>query len=270
LTFEDFTGYNCDSSRSYRDFLGLVSLNHAYKGRQLGTDASRNWGNMIKLNLNLAKYRLDIKILKRRKTSFDKPLLPKIQEVKSMRSGNKVSRIFRYVFEHKSIKQLLGTNLALILLASSFIPTQSAFNVEAEKNVVNADTVVPLTTDKGVQYPTNPIRITQGYTLFHPGVDLDGITGDPIKPIMAGTVEAIQESKYAYGNAIIINHGNEITSLYAHLSKILVKVGEDVTTDTIIGKMGATGRAFGDHLHLEVRDHNRPFNPFSILLLPKI
>ena len=82
---------------------------------------------------------------------------------------------------------------------------------------------------------------------------------------MAGIVEAIDQSKYAYGNAILINHGNEITSLYAHLSKIEVGVNQEVTIETEVGKMGATGHASGDHLHLEIRDHGKPINPLSLL-----
>jgi len=96
-------------------------------------------------------------------------------------------------------------------------------------------------------------------------VDFDGVTGDPIHPIMDGRVEAINYSKYAYGNAVLIDHGDNITSLYAHLSKILIKPNQEVTTDTIIGEMGSTGRSSGDHLHLEIRDSGKPFNPLTAL-----
>jgi murein DD-endopeptidase MepM/ murein hydrolase activator NlpD len=279
LTFRDFTGYNSGSSRFHRDFLGLISLKPTQKltaSGFLGTDARfggfipTKSGNMIKLNFNLAKYRLDVSVVKRRETSSDKPLLPNFSDLKNTRSGNKVSRYFRHVFEHKNIRKILGTNLALIMVASSFLPSHAGLDIQAEENIVNEINTPPLTTQRGIQYPVETVKITQGFTFFHPGIDLDGLSGDPIRPIMVGVVKAIQESKYAYGNAIIINHGNEITSLYAHLSKILVQEGQEVTLNTIIGKMGSSGRAFGDHLHLEVRDHERPINPLSILLLPKI
>lgn len=122
-------------------------------------------------------------------------------------------------------------------------------------------------TEKAVQIPVKKLSITQGYTIFHPGLDLDGLTGDPINPIMAGKVVGIQRSHINYGNAIIIDHGNEITSLYAHLSKIFVKIGDEVNSNTIIGLMGSTGRSTGDHLHLEVRVKGYSVNPRTIIPL---
>ena len=68
-----------------------------------------------------------------------------------------------------------------------------------------------------------------------------------------------------YGNAILINHGSGFLSLYAHLSKILVKKDDIVTNQTVIGKIGATGRAFGDHLHLEIYENGKTINPLSVL-----
>jgi murein DD-endopeptidase MepM/ murein hydrolase activator NlpD len=63
----------------------------------------------------------------------------------------------------------------------------------------------------------------------------------------------------------LINHGSDITTLYAHLSKIFVEPNQEVTTDTVIGEMGATGHALGDHLHLEIRDTGKPINPLTVL-----
>jgi len=154
--------------------------------------------------------------------------------------------------------------MALVIVASSLLPTNVFANTPEEETVIGG-AEVPLTTEHSVQYPVEVIEITQGYTLFHPGVDFDGITGDSVKPIKNGVVEAISRSKYAYGNAIIVDHGNKLTSLYAHLSTIEVGEGERVTTDTEIGKLGATGHASGDHLHLEIRDSGRAINPFTIL-----
>ncbi|OGM02605.1 hypothetical protein A2115_01150 [Candidatus Woesebacteria bacterium GWA1_41_8] len=82
---------------------------------------------------------------------------------------------------------------------------------------------------------------------------------------MAGVVQAASYTKIGYGNAVLISHGNDMTSLYAHLSKIEVKVGDVVESSTEIGKMGATGHATGPHLHLEIRDHGVPINPLSVL-----
>lgn len=221
--------------------------------------------NMLKLTLNLPKHRLHVNLAQRRGPSVAKePLFPEFEMIKNSRSGNKVSRYFRHIFEHKNIRRILGTNLAIALIATSFVPTNVFANTEAEQAVIG-EPATPLTTEKSAQYPVETVKVTQGYRLFHPGIDFDGLTGDPIKPIKKGRVEDISASRYAYGNAIIVDHGNQITSLYAHLSKIYVQEGQEVDTNTVIGAMGASGRASGDHLHLEVRDHGIPISPYSVL-----
>lgn len=224
---------------------------------------------MKKISINLPKHRLDLKVTKRRLNSIEKPLIPSLSEIKKTKSGSKVSRFFRYIFEQKRIQKILGANIALMVLTTSFIPKNTLGKEEPETSII-AEQNITLITEKGIQYPVEEVRITQGFKFFHPGIDLDGITGDPIKPIKAGYVEAISRSRYAYGKAIIVNHGNQLTSLYAHLSKILVSEEQEVTTNTIIGEMGATGRAYGDHLHLEIRDHGVPINPISLLPYPRI
>jgi murein DD-endopeptidase MepM/ murein hydrolase activator NlpD len=151
------------------------------------------------------------------------------------------------------------------MLASSLVPqTLHAYSpADEEPSFIESPLIVE--TKHGVSYPTEAVRITQNYGFFHPGIDFDGITGDPINPITAGKVELIEYSNVGYGNAVYINHGNGTKSLYAHLSKINVSEGDTVTTETIIGEMGATGRSFGDHLHLEVYEDGRRVNPLTIL-----
>lgn len=226
---------------------------------------------MIKLSINLPiRYRLDLNLVKSRgSSSMGNPLLPSIKEIKSIRSGSKLSRYFRLIFEHKNIRKILGSNLAIITLASSIVNTSTPINAgEAEINVIREEKVTFLT-EKSVRYPVEKVIISQGFHFFHPGIDLDGLTGDPINPIMPGIVKDVQFSRFAYGNAILIEHENGLESLYAHLNKINVKKGDKVTVWTKIGEMGATGRAFGDHLHLEVysteNGQKRVVNPFSIL-----
>lgn len=229
---------------------------------------------MKKLTLHLPKYRLvmHFNLTKRRKSRFDEPFIPtRLNLRRKYRVGGTIHRFVRHIFEHKAVKKILGTNIALMLVASSFSPAGATISsntlgasTEAD-NIVISESQIPLTTIKAIQIPVTTMKITQGYKFYHPGLDLDGITGDPIKPIKNGKVINVSRSKFAYGNSIIIDHGNGITSLYAHLSKIEVVEGEDVDTSDEIGKMGATGRSSGDHLHLEIRDHGIPVNPLTIL-----
>jgi murein DD-endopeptidase MepM/ murein hydrolase activator NlpD len=220
---------------------------------------------MKKITLNLLNHRLTVNLTKRRGAAVTS-IIPNLEAISNIKAGNKVSRYFRHIFEHKNVKKLLGANLAIALVATSFMPTKAlALNTAvAEQNTIE-EVSAPLTTERTVQFPVDPVVVTQGYGFFHPGLDLDGTTGDLIKPIKNGVIEAISRSNFGYGNAIIVDHGNGLTSLYGHLSKINVIEGEVVTTNTVIGLMGSTGHSTGDHLHLEVRVDGKTINPYTLL-----
>lgn len=196
---------------------------------------------------------------------MDEPLIPtkKTLNIK-YRVGGFTRKLIRHIFEHKAVKKLLGTNIAFMLIAASFVPTNTFGSTPDETNTI-LNSEVPIHTTVSIQNPVETIKITQGYKFFHPGVDLDGNLGDPIKPIKSGKVEYADNEKFGYGTHIIIDHGNELKTLYAHLSKINVKTGDEVTTDTTIGLMGSTGHSTGSHLHFEVRDHGTPINPTKLL-----
>lgn len=182
-------------------------------------------------------------------------------------SGNPASRVLRRVFENKKIKKALGFNLtALILLTSLVSPAESALQSQPQTEVtLVANQEVETTTEKSVRVPLDTFNITQGYHLFHRAIDLKEVTGAPVYPIMGGLVETVAFTRFGYGNHIIINHGSSYKSLYAHLSKIIVKKGQEVDQNTVIGLVGSTGLSTGSHLHLEVWENDRPINPLTIL-----
>lgn len=225
---------------------------------------------MINIILDLPpKYRLQLKFAKRRKSLDATPLLPNLGSVFRAKSGNKLSRYFRHIFQHNRIKRVFGANLAFLTITSSLLVPQISPTVNAsqlsETDSFVAQAPIVLTTNQTIRYPVKDIKITQGYSFIHPGIDLDGQTGDQIQPLMEGFVEGVEYSRFGYGNSIIIGHFNGFKTLYAHLSKVYVKVGDEVSTTTSIGEMGATGRAFGDHLHLEVYKDGKTINPLTIL-----
>lgn len=223
---------------------------------------------MQSLILHLPKYRLAIqyKLIKRRKSALDESLIPTKKTLNlKYRVGGITRKFFRHIFEHKSVKALLGGNIAFMLVASSLVPTNTLGSINLDEITTIPESNTPIHTTIAIQNPVKEIRITQGYKFFHPGLDLDGTTGDIIKPIKKGRIESVEISKIGYGKNVIVNHGNNLKSLYAHLSKINVKEGDEVDTDTVLGQMGDTGRSTGDHLHLEVRDHGIPINPAKIL-----
>ncbi|MBI2325863.1 M23 family metallopeptidase [Candidatus Collierbacteria bacterium] len=102
---------------------------------------------------------------------------------------------------------------------------------------------------------------TSMYQIFHTGIDIAGKLNDPVNPAMDGTVIFAGEIFWGYGKHIMIDHGNNITSTYAHLDKIYVYKGQKVTITDTIGKEGQTGWATGPHLHFETRIYGIPVNP---------
>ena len=113
-----------------------------------------------------------------------------------------------------------------------------------------------------------PIRggIWQYSSWWHPGaIDINNSIGTPILAADSGRVILAQKLGYGYGWHIVIDHGNGITTLYAHLSAIYVSVGQNVSKGEAIGALGITGRSTGPHLHFETRRNGAAVNPMSLL-----
>jgi murein DD-endopeptidase MepM/ murein hydrolase activator NlpD len=105
--------------------------------------------------------------------------------------------------------------------------------------------------------------ITGRYAL-HSGIDIGADYGTPIQAAADGIV--IFSSWYGgYGNAIIIDHGSGLSTLYAHCSAMYVQLNQPVQRGQVIGAVGATGYATGPHLHFEIRVNGVPVNPLTRL-----
>lgn len=98
----------------------------------------------------------------------------------------------------------------------------------------------------------------------HSGADFNSPTGTPIKAPNAGRV-VLAGDRYFTGNTVVIDHGLTLFSLFAHLSEMDVKVGDTVAPGDVIGKVGATGRVTGPHLHWSVRINGARIDPLSVL-----
>lgn len=223
---------------------------------------------MSKLSISfIGGQRLDIALVKPRIKQKTEPLIPSLSTLRRVRRGNKISRFFSLIAQHNKFKRILGTNLAVALMASSIIPTTTNFSVEAETSIITPD-LTDFKTERSIKKPTQTSKISQRYSFFHQGIDYDGETGDPIYAIMKGEVIQVQYSRFSYGNTVIIDHGDGVESLYAHLSKIETKEGRIVAAGEKIGEMGSTGRSTGDHLHFEIHFDGKAINPESILPAP--
>lgn len=99
----------------------------------------------------------------------------------------------------------------------------------------------------------------------HSGEDYRAGAGTPVRAVAAGMV-ALAEEHFFGGKSVFIDHGGGLVSSYLHLARIDVASGEEVEAGTVIGAVGATGRATGPHLHFGVRWHGARVDP--ALLLP--
>lgn len=128
-------------------------------------------------------------------------------------------------------------------------------------------------TINGIYLAVNPIsgHITSRYGAredirdhTHQGLDIAAKTGTPIKAVADGTITH-SGTMGGYGNLIIIDHGNGITSYYGHCNKLYKKVGAKVSAGDIIAEVGSTGNSTGPHLHFEIRQNGKYVNPQKYL-----
>ncbi|MEK0315137.1 LysM peptidoglycan-binding domain-containing M23 family metallopeptidase [Cohnella sp. 56] len=133
--------------------------------------------------------------------------------------------------------------------------------------VLKGTKVTPSEGSGNLAWPVSGHRITSYYGKrwgrLHKGLDMVGSSS--VKAADNGVVELADDSMSGYGNAIIINHNNGSKTLYGHLSKINVKVGQVVEQGEAIGVMGNTGHSFGTHLHFEVYMNGKLKNPADYL-----
>jgi murein DD-endopeptidase MepM/ murein hydrolase activator NlpD len=99
---------------------------------------------------------------------------------------------------------------------------------------------------------------------FHAGIDIAADRGTPVRAPAAGTV--VSAGNYGeYGIAVILDHGEDIRTVYGHLSKLSVASGQKVERGTRLGFTGNTGRSSGPHLHYEILVKGHPVNPRAYL-----
>lgn len=114
----------------------------------------------------------------------------------------------------------------------------------------------------GFGYRTHPIFQTR---MFHKGIDLTALKGTPVYAPAKGTVIIAGNLQDGYGNKVVIDHGYGYKTVYAHLHKINVKVGQDINLGDEIALVGNTGLSVAPHLHYEVRFDDQVVNPLNFV-----
>lgn len=112
----------------------------------------------------------------------------------------------------------------------------------------------------GFGWRTHPIYKTAE---FHPGMDFAAPEGTEIRATGDGTIERADNMAHGYGNHVVINHGYGYQTLYGHMTKFAVKVGQQVKRGQLIGYVGSTGLSTAPHVHYEVIKGGQKTNPIN-------
>lgn len=121
-----------------------------------------------------------------------------------------------------------------------------------------------------LRYPTDSRSISAGYPNYrsggyHGGIDFSVSTGSNVYAAGSGTVILVKRLNYSYGHYVMIDHGDGLSTLYAHNSALYVEVGQQVSAGQVIAASGSTGNSTGPHCHFEVRVNGTRVNPMNYL-----
>lgn len=165
--------------------------------------------------------------------------------------------------------RIISSNAPVEFFPGTSVPMGEHYpNIDTSKNSPGTGQGIkgPDQGELDFQSPTKNFYITSyfGYRWkrMHYGVDLRGKVGDDIYASESGVVTDYTGTRTGYGKIVEIKHSNGFTSRYAHMSKMLVSVGDKVEKGDIIGKVGVSGITDGgSHLHFEIRHNGVPYNP---------
>ncbi len=172
------------------------------------------------------------------------------------------------IFNKKVFSRVFGMQLAWLAAAFSLLsfPTH-AFDYElVGTSALASPQAIVVTTDSQYEFPLEmTIGMSQGFGVFHPGVDLRAPKGTNIVAMGEGIVIEVEEMRVGYGHFVRIAHQGTLSTLYAHLDKVSVKPGQKVSKGENIGTVGLTGWSTGPHLHFEVHLGNKSVNPLNYI-----
>lgn len=171
---------------------------------------------------------------------------------------------------NKYTNPFVGTAFSPLELDQELDPKYQklADDLELWHGLARLNTILPLGA------PVKKVRVTSNYGTRndpftgkpkrHRGIDFAGKIGTELMAVAPGRVVSAGE-RVGYGTTVEIDHGLGFTTLYAHLSQIMVSRGDWVRLGTVVGLGGSSGRSTGPHLHYEIRYKGAPFNPTTFV-----
>ncbi len=159
-----------------------------------------------------------------------------------------------------------------LYLHSLMMDTVEQLTIQQEALLQHMPSIKPVREDK----LKRSVELLSGFGLrlhpihkvvkMHKGIDFTAPEGTDVIATGDGVVVRVKNRKYGYGKHIVIDHGYGYQTLYAHLSKVLVRKGQRVKRGQVIGKIGNTGTSTAPHLHYEVHYHGKAVNPIYYVM----
>ena len=159
--------------------------------------------------------------------------------------------------EDASLREIIRTESARAAAARA-----AAATARASRSATDAPGPVR-TSGSGMQWPVRGTVTSEfgpRWGRLHAGIDISAPNGTAIRAAKSGTV-IFSGWQGGYGQAVVIDHGGGLTTLYAHQSRLASSAGQDVEAGELIGYVGSTGNSTGNHLHFETRVDGSPQNP---------
>lgn len=256
---DDPLNWSINTDNWYALNLRLNELTYVYEIYNQVID--NTWDSEVKLNSVQGTIEIELKSIEK-----EKELLQKKKDFIKDQMDKKIE-VFNQIGAEKYSLASYSTQL-------------ETYSEELEKTIVKLQSFGYMGSNivkgKGVMmWPTDGGSISSGYgnrihpiykeEKMHTGIDIGGIGYDA--PVYASADGIVITAGWlgGYGNTVIIDHGNGISTLYGHNSKLTVKVGQEVKRGDLIAKSGSTGVSTGPHIHFEVRVNGKRVNPLEWL-----
>lgn len=249
---------------------GFLDRRHRLKqvyaaDRQMLVDLEEKSAEIVVQQEAVERQKNDIYLIKQQllasRADYTKQLQQQSVEMDRLREnrGALSAAIQRLDQDSDRLTELILKKVAAANAAEAKIAREEALRAARNSGKMLKPSYGPVTSNFGSRY--HPVL---GYSRFHAGTDFGAEHGSPIQASETGVV--IFSGWYGgYGNAVIVDHGGGLTTLYAHASRLNVSEGQIVKKGDVIALIGTTGLSTGPHLHFEVRRNGEPVDPMSYL-----
>ncbi|MDP2039086.1 MAG: M23 family metallopeptidase [Ignavibacteria bacterium] len=195
-----------------------------------------------------------------------------------VKQKNQKEKVFTYVLEEKEYeKQALSIPKRFVNPPKRFLKQINRETAKMKNARAKMAGVKTAYFNEGFILPVDSVRVTAvfgGQRILngkkkkdHNGIDFGGDEGDSVYAVSDGIVRLAGEKFYYNGNFVLLDHGQGLSSVYLHLSKLHVKNNQNVKKGELIGEIGSTGRSTGPHLHLGIQWFKKRIDPANVLNL---